>query len=383
MNIMFLTRALDIGGAQRQLVLLASELKKKGHNVNVMVFYGGEILQKDLERSQIPVISLNKRGRWDIIPFMIRLIRIIRKNKPDILYSFLPVSNTLSVFMRLFHLNLKIVWGIRSSNMDLKHYDWLSVLFNWFERILSRFAHHLVYNSYAGHKYAISTGLHNTSYSVIQNGIDTNKYSFDYNNRQMTRREYGLIDDEIVIGLVARLDPMKDHATFFDACLLMLNSSFKLRFICVGSGTDSYTSKLKNLETAKKLGKNLIWLGEVHDMHSIYPLFDLLCSSSAYGEGFSNVIGEAMACGISCVVTDVGDSALIVGEMGRVVPVEDPVALANACLSVLGNKPRPEKIRARVVNHFSVESIVNKTESALKSLFPDNHKKLINSSPYD
>jgi glycosyltransferase involved in cell wall biosynthesis len=110
-------------------------------------------------------------------------------------------------------------------------------------------------------------------------------------------------------------------------------------------------------------------------MPAIYSGLDLLCSSSSFSEGFSNVIGEAMACGVPCVVTDVGDSKLIVGETGKVVPPEDPAALASACLESLvlpasQRRAIGSEARKRIEENFSAEKMVASMQAIFEDLIP-------------
>jgi len=140
----------------------------------------------------------------------------------------------------------------------------------------------------------------------------------------------------------------------------------------VGDGPDSYKSKLRALAEELRLTEKLIWAGFRDDLAAVYNALDLLTSSS-YGEGFPNVVAEAMACGIPCVVTDVGDSACIVGDTGLVVPPKDPEALSNGwkeilALSQLDREARGKASRARIVEEFSVNQLVERTQTVLEGL---------------
>jgi glycosyltransferase involved in cell wall biosynthesis len=145
-----------------------------------------------------------------------------------------------------------------------------------------------------------------------------------------------------------------------------------VRFVCIGDGKEPYKSEIHSLSMTLGLNGSLIWAGEMEDMPSVYNAIDIVTSSSI-SEGFPNVIGEAMACGIPCVVTDVGDSALIVGETGIVVPPEDPLALADGWRSMLkrlNNKSYSikEMARARMVSHYNSKIFIKKTSKMFLSL---------------
>ena len=148
-----------------------------------------------------------------------------------------------------------------------------------------------------------------------------------------------------------------------------------MRFVCVGDGPEPYKSELFSLAHSLCLDDNLIWTGSRSDMPAVYNSLDIACSSS-YGEGFPNVIGEAMACGIPCVVTDVGDSALIVGNTGIVVPARDYRELAAGILNMLARLNRhrseiSEQVRKRIVDNFDLEIMITNTKLALDNLLID------------
>jgi glycosyltransferase involved in cell wall biosynthesis len=206
---------------------------------------------------------------------------------------------------------------------------------------------------------------------VIHNGIDTSWFYPDPEGRELARKEWGVSDKEKLIGLVARLDPIKDHLTFIKASALLSDRS-NIRFVCVGDGPDDYKNELKAFSEEKGVGDLFIWKDSCRDMPAAYNALDMLVSSS-YGEGFPNVLGEAMACGVPCVVTDVGDSARIVGDMGEVVPPKDPKALAQGIRTILerlddNHKKLSKSLRERIILNFRRQILIEKTSEALRGL---------------
>jgi glycosyltransferase involved in cell wall biosynthesis len=182
------------------------------------------------------------------------------------------------------------------------------------------------------------------------------------------RTEWKIGDGEVAIGLVARLDAMKDHRNFLRACAILAKRREDLRFVCVGGGASAYRAELDGFAVALGIANRLIWAGPRSDMPAVLSALDI-ASSSSLGEGFSNAIAESMACERPCVVTDVGDSARIVGEFGEVVPPRDPDAFASAMMRMLDrideNAEIGREARARIVNEFSVEHMVVRTNSVL------------------
>jgi glycosyltransferase involved in cell wall biosynthesis len=295
----------------------------------------------------------------------------MREVRPDIVYGYMGVANELGLLVGKMW-GAKVVWGLRSSDVDFSRYDWAA---GWSFRAgawLSRFPDLIIVNSWAGQRHHLAHGYVGDHMVVIPNGIDTERYRPDREAGRRVRTEWGVTEAEILIGLVGRLDPMKDHPTFLGAAVLLAQARPDVRFVCVGDGPTPYKRELAALGETLGLAGRLIWAGPRNDMAAIYNAFDIVVSSS-YGEGLPNVSGEAMACGVPCVVTNVGDSALIVGETGVVVPPRDPAALARTCQQLLSPAPRERQAlgagaRARIELEFSVSRLVARTEAALGSL---------------
>jgi len=365
-KIFILCHSLNVGGAERQINVLAKGLQRVGHDVIVGVFYSGGALEEELKVSGICIVDLKKRGRWDNILFLVRLMNSIKVTKPNIIYGFLCTPNILTVLLKPFFSEIKSVWGVRSSNVDLYRYDWLYRLTYRVECFLSRFADVIICNSAAGMEYAAKHGFPKNLMTVIPNGIDLDIFKPDPEARDRVRDEWGITKNELLIGLVARLDPMKDHPTFLHAAALLANQKTNVRFVCVGDGSEPYRSELRLLASKLGLDERLQWVGSRFDMPAVCNAFDIACSSSS-GEGFSNTIIEAMACGVPCVVTDVGDSAVIVGEIGVVVQPASPEALCDAFLSLLDKVSHDLRVASRtsIEVRYSNERLVANTAEVL------------------
>jgi len=371
-KIVFLTRSLNYGGAERQLVALAKGLKHRGHTVVIAVFYSGGPLEEGLREAGVTVRPLNKKGRWDTFGFLLRLINLVKQEMPDALHGYLCVPNILATLISPLFPGLRIAWGVRASNMDLKRYDWTRKALYGLECWLARFADLIVVNSQAGMRYAIANGFPESKMIVISNGIDTDCFRADKDLRQQVRTELGVAANQKLIGIIGRLDPMKGHATFLKAAAMLTEQHKDLLFLCVGNGTEDYRDKMINVSKEFGLTEHMIWSKARSDMPAVYNAMDIIVSASSYGEGFSNVIGEAMACGVPCVVTDVGDSAFIVGDGGEVVPPSNAEAL-KAAIARLADKIGAGHCdhfgnRQRIVDQFSVIEMQSKTEAALLRL---------------
>ena len=368
MKIVFLVRSLNYGGAERQLTLLSKGLRQRGHDVVVVVFYSGGPLEKELVDAQVRVRPLNKRGRWEVFGFLIRLIQVLREERPDILHGYLHDANLMTMIPKFLTLCTKVVWGVRCSHIDLRQYDWLAWVEFKVNCWLSILPDAIIANSHVGRDYHLALGYPAEKTVVIPNGIDTERFRPNPLARRRIREEWGIKEQEELIGLVGRLDPMKDHPIFIEAAALLAKRRSEIRFVCVGGGPDVYRAELQRHAKQVGLEDRLLWVGIREDMPAVYTALDIAVSSS-YGEGFANVIGEAMACGVPCVVTNVGDSARVVADLGEVVPPKDPAALRDAIERLLDQKPHtPAQVRLRIVEGLSAEAMVVNTERVLLTL---------------
>ena len=368
-KILFFIRSLNAGGAERQLVVTAKGLAERGHQVTVLTFYSGGCYADELTGTKVRLLSLHKKGRWDLLSFFFRLLMDLRKQASDVIYSFLGTANIFAVLMRPFIPQTRVVWGVRASNMDLDKYDWLSRWSYWLECRLAHFADQIVANSHAGLEYAVAHGFHRKNITVIPNGIDTERFLPDRAAGKRMRETWGVGKNERLIGLVGRIDPMKGHPIFLEAAAQIKRKQASVRFVCVGKGETEYENSMRELAREMGLDDVLIWAGVCSNMVEVYNAFDI-ASSSSYSEGFPNVLGEAMACGVPCVVTDVGDSALVVGETCLVVPAKDSKALSAAwnemlSLGVTEFRDLSSTVRERIINGFSINSLIEGTEQVL------------------
>ena len=377
-KLLFLARALDFGGAERQLSTLTRLLRQAGHDVRIAVFYAGGGLEAETRATGVPISDLQKGGRWDLLPFLWRLFRLLRTERPALVHGYLTVPNLLAVLLKPCVPGARVVMGIRASNMDLDRYDWLSRLTARLERVASRGADLLIVNSRAGRDHLLAQGFAPGKLCVVPNGIDTGRFRPDPAARREQRAAWGIGEDERLIGLIARWDPMKDHPNFLRAAARVLADHPETRFVCMGGGDSAYRNQLESLAATLGLAETIAWREPQADLTPVYAALDILVSSSRFGEGFSNVIGEAMATGVPCVVTDVGDSAWIVGDTGRVALPGDAAALAAALKELLDLSPAAraalgERARARIKDNFSLESLTNNTQAALEPLTGSRH----------
>jgi glycosyltransferase involved in cell wall biosynthesis len=373
MKILFIVRALNCGGAERQLVVLANELARRGHRVAVAVFYKGAPLEKEIDSSRVRLIPLEKRSRWDLLSLYWTLLRVVQRERPDVLHGWMSDPNLAACMIRLLYTKALLFWCIRSANVEMI-LDRVASASYWFERRLSHFADCIVVNSRAGVNHAASRGFPSDKMFHIPNGIDVNRFYFDPPAGQRVRMEWGFTGSDRLIGLVGRLDSIKDHQSFLKAAARLTQELPEVRFLCIGDGPLHYKLKLEALSRELGLERKVMWVPARQDLRGVYNALDVVCLCSL-SEGFPNVIGEAMACGRHCVVTDVGDCRFLVGHAGIVVPPNDPEALAEGFRQALSWVRDPnDRGRQRILEHFTVTHLADRTEKLLLRFCPDHRQ---------
>jgi glycosyltransferase involved in cell wall biosynthesis len=370
-KLVLLIRSLGVGGAERQLVALAANLDRNIFDLTVLTLYSGGELLEELTRAGVPVVSLNKKGRWDLWSVTVQLVRVLCKLQPNILHSYLTGQNVLAVMASAALPKTRIVWGVRASKLDSRHRDWLSLVNCRLELWLSRFPDLVISNSVAAKNYHLAAGFAGAPVVVIPNGIDTERFVPDRQSGLRCRALWRVPDDSFVVGLVGRLDRLKDHGTFLRAAAIFARNQADAKFVCIGGGPDDYLAELHQVTAQLGLSNRVLWLGSLNDMCSAYNALDICCSSS-FGESLPNAIAEAMACAVPCVVTDVGDSALVVGDTGVVVPPRNPQALAAGWVALADRMTQDPQLgnaaRARIESRLSLSALIRDTSEALLAL---------------
>ena len=375
-RVVFLVRSLGFGGMERQLLALVKGIDPLRFEVTILSFYAGGAMLPEIEQAGVPVVTLGKGGRWDVVTFLGRLVKAIRSLQPDILHAYLPVPNFLAALLKLVFPRLHVVMGVRTSGKDLRQYDWTFRVSFWLEKLFSGLADLIIVNSLAGKTAYEKKGFNPRKLLVISNGVDTALYRPDPQAGAPLRQGWDVPECGVLVGVIGRLDPMKGHLVFLRAAARLASEFPALRLVCVGDGPQVYRRKLEEMSVSLGLQGRLTWVEARRQVAAVYHALDICCSASIFGEGFPNVVGEAMACGIACVVTDVGDSALVVGETGGVAPVSDVEALAQALrtmilLSDAQRSAMGEMARQRILSNFSLQRMISNTETALVALVGD------------
>lgn len=369
------------------------------HIINSFEFGGAEamlcnlVLRHDRSRFEPFVVALidDRRSAGPIlkagIPFacmrmkpgipdprgVIRLALHLRRIRPDVIQTWMDHSNLIGGIASRLASRAPLVWGVHHSN-HVKGVAKRSTLATvWACGKLSHvLPHQIISCSEHSRKLYVENGFDDARIRVIPNGFDTVRFAPRTDARQSVRAELGLAGDAELVGLVARWDPCKDHANFLGAAQRLLTSRPQTRFVLCGADVVEQNSALMQEIDQRQLRAHCHLLGARHDVERIHAGMDVLVSSSIT-EAFPLVLGEAMACGVPCVATDVGDSRLIVGETGRIVPPSDPAALAAAIAELLAMSPEQrcslgQGARQRVCDNFDLSAVTRRYEAVYDSV---------------
>jgi glycosyltransferase involved in cell wall biosynthesis len=366
-RICHLITSLDTGGAERSLVNLVTAMNRDEFDNEVVTLLKPGPMAQTLAQTGIPVTSMGM-GRRPNPAALLSLIRYLRAKKPAILQTWLYHADffgTVAVFFaKLEHL----IWNVRSSEIDYSGIRRSTRYLARFLAMLSRRPDAIVVNSQDGQRYHDRIGYRPKQWVNIPNGVDLERFRPRRSEQAMLRTRLGIPADAAVIGLIARYHPMKDIETFLRAAARFQQDHENVKFVLCGDGLSPDNTPLARLVRTLDLERNIVLLGPRSDVELIYPALDVLTLCSIYGEGFPNVLCEAMACDVPCVATDVGDSAAIIGDSGLIVPRRDPEALARAWHALLEKRPVIESVRSRVAACYSLEKMCARYESFYRSL---------------
>jgi glycosyltransferase involved in cell wall biosynthesis len=349
-RVLHVIAGLETGGAETMLAALVAA-KPPGLVQSVVSMVPGGAQAARIAAAGVPLQTLAmRRGRPDPMA-LLRLARLIRTAEPHVVQSWMyhaDIAATLALALGGLRGRTRLAWNLRCSDMAGRQYGAMFRVVRRLWVMLAPRADLVLANSQAGLDYHVRLGLRARATRVIPNGIDTGRFRPDGEARDRVRRQFGLPADARVAVHVARVDPMKDHATMLAAIERVPGASLLL----IGRGTEALARPPR-----------VLGLGERDDVPALLAAGDLVVSSSAYGEGFSNALAEGMAAGLAAVATDVGDARLILGDTGRVVPPRNPAALGEAIAALLDEAPeacrtRAAAARARIVERFAIARCV-------------------------
>lgn len=363
MKVMHIITGLNNGGAEGVLFRLCTHDKKNEHIVVSMMDmgkYGSLLLDNN-----ISVYALNMPRGMLSLKGLRQLYKLIKNEKPDVVQTWMSHADLVGGLLSKLAGVKKIFWNVRHSNLDSKKSSKKTVAIIRLSSYLGKYIpNKIICCAHKAYDVCISLGYPKEKLVVINNGYNFESLKFDSKGAERIREEFKIPENIFLIGKVARYDPAKNHKVLIEAFKKVNDKYVDTRLVLVGRELDLNNSRLKELLEKNSLIGKVYLLEQRTDINSIMSLLDLHVLSSSFGEGFPNVLAEAMAVGTPCVSTDVGDAAVIVSDKGWIVPTDNPTALSESIIQAYQMKGSSdwEKLkfscRAHVLNSFCINNMV-------------------------
>jgi glycosyltransferase involved in cell wall biosynthesis len=364
---------LDVGGAETTLTRLVASLPRDEWRSTVVTMLSGGAHTSDISARGIPVHSLGMSAGKPDVSQIARLARLMRRSAPDIVQTWMYHADLLGGLAARLAGYPRVVWNIRHAGpacaLDKRLTRWTAKTC----AILSSFIPaRILCNSDSARQLHVQAGYADSKMLVIPNGVDTDLFRPDADARAAVRDELGVPPDAAVVAMVARYHPCKDHMTFMRAAAAVRRTVSDVKFVLCGLGSSWENKELREFAEREGLRDAVRLIGPRSDVHRVLAASDVVCSSSV-AEAFPNVVAQAMACGVPCVATDVGDSARIVGDTGLVVPPRQPARLSHALTTVLemdtgARAMLGRQARIRITEIFGIEAMTKSYEKLYRGL---------------
>jgi glycosyltransferase involved in cell wall biosynthesis len=373
-KICHLITTLGSGGAESMLArLVVYGLRISTFDHVVISLTDDGVFGKFLRDRGVKVFSIGMKRPSIAGWALVRLRSLLRRERPAILMSWLYHADFLALIIGRIAGVRRIVWNIRTSKLDFDVYDGSIKYVFQANRVLSHYPDLVIYNSLAGCQHHRAAGFNPKRWTYLPNGFDLDLFRPNPSARRSFRNSLRLDDSTFLIGMVARYDPVKDHKTFLAAAADLSKQVNNVHFVLVGRDRNG---QLSACVESSPIRHRVHFLGERKDIADINAALDLATLTSSFGEGFPNVLGEAMACGVPCVSTDVGDASKIIGGYGIIVPPMNTTALSSAWERILrmdsGERIRMgSEARRHIEQHFSLPVVAMKYDRLFDELMRD------------
>jgi glycosyltransferase involved in cell wall biosynthesis len=362
LRIVHVTTSLQVGGAESMLARLVTRTPEVARNSLVVCLGPDGPLGARMREAGATTVVLGLAARAPAVRALWKSVATVRQHEPAIIQGWMYHGNVTASLLRLVAArSATLLWNIRCTIGDFPRST------RWVLRsnaLLSALPAAVIFNSEEGLRQHVTYGFRPRHAVVLPNGFDLGALVPNETVRCAVRERLGVDAGELVIGMVARYHAMKDFGSLVKAARILTARDISFRLLLAGPNVDAANRELSHLLDASGLSGRVLLLGEVSNVAQLYPALDLFCLSSAWGEGFPNVLGEAMACGVPCVATDVGDVRQIIADTGLVVPAEDPAALARALEEMTGRvrASRAElshRARARMAACYDIQRVAD------------------------
>ena len=361
-KIVHIISGLKSGGAERSLFNVCNSNISDYFKQSVICLGDKAIYGDKLEELGVEVYYLNFKNNNKLYAFL-NFKNIIKKISPDIVQGWMTHGNFASV-LAYFILSGRpsLFWNIRQTVYKLKHEYILTRFLFLINILLSRIPNGIISNANISIKQLIKFCYKNDSFILIPNGFDTNYWKPDHNLRQIERNKLKFNENDFVLGYVGRYHPMKNIKLLLEAFHKLSQQNSKIKLVIVGQNLNNYNIKEKSIIDMIPQNQILI-IDNTEDVKKYYNIFDLLILCSAWGEGFPNVLGEAMSSELCCISTPVGDAPDILEDVGYLVPLDDVDFLIEKVKNCMDNPEELNKLgrkaRIKILNQYSMEKTIN------------------------
>ena len=362
--------ALQTGGAEMMLYNLLAGMDRSRFDPSVICLGDSGLPGDRIRALGVPVHVAGISPTRPSPAFLWRVCRWVRALQPDLIQGWMYHGNAAASLAQCLSLRkVPVLWSVHHTVYRLKD-DVKPRTANLIRlsALVSRRALRIIYVSRESADQHEALGFAPERTIVIPNGFDCDLFKPSRRARSALRSQLNAGEDALLIGRIGRFHPMKDHKTFLRAASMIGETNHEIQFVLAGRGIDRENPDIADLVDRFGLHGRVHLLGERADIPEVTAALDIATSSSSFGESFPLAIGEAMACGVPCVVTDVGHSAAIVGETGLSVPPRDPSALAAAWLRLIhaGSATRSElgaAARQRILENFALSHVARRYEA--------------------
>lgn len=374
-KVLHVITGLGRGGAPTMLYRLVEALSpKSGYAHEIVSLLEKDRFDHDFDRLGVPLHALDIRHPTLAAGAIMRLRRLVKDADPDVVQGWMYHANVAAALSAPGR--APVVWDVQHSLHDLKRERLLTQAAIRLGPILARRVARIVYCSETSEAQHRGIGYPGDRSVFIPNGVDTEVFRPDQEAARAQRATMALPDGAVLIGHAARYHPMKNHRGLVRAFAAIAPRFPEARLVMVGRRVDEDNEELVAEVRESGMEGRVLLLGEHSDMPRLLRAFDLYVSSSSWGEAWPVVLCEAMASGLPCVTTHVGDSATLVGETGRVTPAGDEAALAKAIGELLALSPERRRAlggraRERVIERYSLSSVAEAYASLYRTVCGD------------
>jgi glycosyltransferase involved in cell wall biosynthesis len=365
-KIVYVIGTLNMGGAEQALLRLVVEHAASSQDTQQIVVSLTElgVIGEKLQGMGVDVITLHMTSILSLPGAVYKLWRKLRFWSPNVVHTWLYYADLVGGLAARLAGIKNIIWGIHSTQVPQGPLSVIRILI-FICSVLSRWIPlKIICCAQAARDFHVRLGYQADKMIVVENGYDLAVFKPSQEIGKSTRIDLGIAADAIVVGAVGRFDPLKDYKNLMAAAERVLLLHPSTVFLFIGRGVDNSNSELMGWISETKNLSRFLLLGERYDVPKLMAAMDIFCLSSR-AEAFPNVVIEAMAMQLPCVVTDVGDAALMVKTSGLVVPAQNSSALANALCSMIElsasrRTELGEMARHLVETNYSIASIAKR-----------------------